>query len=84
MRSTGTLVTAYSSGKLLELLDKRIIFKITSIFPLILAIIALFVKEKKHDKNEPEKEKIKTLESMKVFSKFVTQPVIYRYIQTLI
>lgn len=72
MRSTGTLVTAYSSGKLLELLDKRIIFKITSIFPLILAIIALFVKEKKHDKNEPEKEKIKTLESMKVFSKFVT------------
>jgi uncharacterized membrane protein YfcA len=71
MRSAGSLVTAYSSGKLLSLLDKRVIFKITSIFPLILAIIAMFVKEKKHSKDEPEKERIKTGESLKMFSKFV-------------
>ncbi|CAK91417.1 unnamed protein product (macronuclear) [Paramecium tetraurelia] len=78
MRSTGTLVTAYSSGKLLQLFDKRYIFKITSIFPLILAGIAVFVKEKKYSKDEPEKDKIKTVESLKLFSKFVSQPVIYR------
>lgn len=37
----------------------------------MLAIIALFIKEKKHSKEEPEKEKIKTIESLKIFTKFV-------------
>lgn len=72
MRSAGTLVTAYSSGMLLELFDKRYIFKITSIFPLTLAFIAVFVKEKKYSKDEPEKEKIKTIESLQLFTKFVS------------
>jgi len=54
------------------LFDKRYIFKITSIFPLILACIAVFVKEKKYSKDEPEKEKIKTVESLKLFTKFVS------------
>lgn len=47
IRSTGTLITAFLSGELLEILGKREIFAITSLFPLSLLVVALFLEEKK-------------------------------------
>lgn len=78
MRSVGTLATAYLSGELLDHLDKRdsikyknkfLVYRITSTFPLGLAIISIFIKEKKYVKGEHE---VNTAETLAHFCKFIS------------
>eukprot|EP01016_Furgasonia_blochmanni_P050486 TRINITY_DN780_c0_g2_i2.p1 TRINITY_DN780_c0_g2~~TRINITY_DN780_c0_g2_i2.p1 ORF type:complete len:370 (-),score=103.85 TRINITY_DN780_c0_g2_i2:350-1459(-) len=45
VRHLGVLLTAYTGGLLLESVDKRTIFKITALFPLILAFAAVTMPE---------------------------------------
>ncbi len=52
---------------------------ITSIFPLFLAVISLFVTEKKYDSKTSEKDRIKTSESIVEIVEFVREPAIYKY-----
>jgi hypothetical protein len=49
IKSIGALLTAFSGGALLEILDKRKVFLITAIFPLFLIISAILLDEKKFD-----------------------------------
>eukprot|EP00744_Colponema_vietnamica_P008603 GILI01012265.1.p1 GENE.GILI01012265.1~~GILI01012265.1.p1 ORF type:complete len:471 (+),score=118.94 GILI01012265.1:179-1591(+) len=49
VKSVGMITTAYLSGLLLEYLNKRIIFLITSTFPIILVVSAFFIEESRVD-----------------------------------
>jgi predicted MFS family arabinose efflux permease len=46
VRSLGVLLTAYTGGVLLEHLNKKQIFMITSIFPFVLALTSFSLPEK--------------------------------------
>jgi len=47
VRSIGSLLTAFSSGALLEVMNKRRVFLITATFPLLIVISAYLLDEKK-------------------------------------
>ena len=47
IRSFGYLLTSFCSGALIEILDKKYIFIITTIFPILILIAACTLKEKK-------------------------------------
>lgn len=51
VKSIGSLLTALASGILLEYIDKRIVFLITSIFPLLIIISSLLLDESKYASN---------------------------------
>jgi folate/biopterin transporter len=54
-KSTGSLLTAFSSGALLEYMDKRKVFFITASFPLMIVLSALLLQEKKiNSKNDEQ------------------------------
>lgn len=52
IRATGSLLTAFSSGALLEYMDKRNIFLITAFFPLMLVTSAFLLRENVNNTNE--------------------------------
>ena len=56
IKSSGTLLTAYLGGRLLESIDKHKVFQITSLFPLILFFVAIFMKEQKTSREDLKKE----------------------------
>lgn len=47
IKSCGSLLTAFSSGALLEYMDKRSVFLITSCFPIMVVVSAILLQEKK-------------------------------------
>jgi len=49
--SIGAIISSYSSGLLLEKIDKSEIFALTACFPLITAFVGMFIKEKKNNNN---------------------------------
>jgi hypothetical protein len=70
IKSIGALLTAFSGGALLEILDKRQVFLITAIFPLFLIISSILLDEKKFNSDkikdqeiEIEKEQVQITQS---------------------
>jgi folate/biopterin transporter len=55
IKSTGSLLTAFSSGALLEYMDKRKVFFITASFPLMIVLSALLLQEKNINSSNNEK-----------------------------
>jgi folate/biopterin transporter len=57
IKSIGSLITAFSSGALLEYMDKRKVFLITACFPIMIVISAILLQETKIKKNqEPQQD----------------------------
>lgn len=52
VRSIGIILTAYSSGIILEVLDKRHVFFITACFPLMMVLASAILNEKKNVSHE--------------------------------
>ena len=64
IKSVGSLMTAFSSGALLEIMDKRNVFLITASFPLILVISSILLKEStESNDNDIEITNYQTIES---------------------
>lgn len=56
--SIGGIISSYASGSLLEKLGKSEIFALTACFPLITALVGIFINEKKIDNNNNNNKKI--------------------------
>ncbi|KAH7649569.1 BT1 family [Cryptosporidium bovis] len=70
-KSIGALTTAYFSGSLLDKYSKQSIFFTTSVFPLIVFIASLVMKE------EENKETLSTRNQLNSLIKFLKKPVIW-------
>lgn len=58
VRSLGTVLTAYTGGLLLEIIDKRSVFLITACFPLLLLFSAYFLEEPKFEETPKIKDQL--------------------------
>lgn len=80
VRAFGYLCSAYFSGMLLEYLDKRQVFKITAIFPLLIVFSALLLQENNLDEQQgtEEKEEITLSSQLSTFYTFLCEDYIYK------
>jgi fucose permease len=77
MRAVGSLVSSYLSGYLLTIFTKSEVYKITSVFPLILFIVACFYTE--FNSNIV---KASIFQTFGDFWAFFKDPLIYKYTYT--
>jgi folate/biopterin transporter len=78
VKSTGSLLTAFSSGALLEYMDKRKVFMITSLFPLILVVSAVLLRESTVSNSDGNANQPSLRHQLSIFFTFLKQDQIYK------
>ena len=76
--AVGGILSAYFSGSLLQILSPQQIFKITAVFPLLVAIVSLFIIEAKDETAMKMSARLSNIKSQVVqLKELITQPSIY-------